>query len=139
MPSRILIIDDEECVRFTFQNLLEDEGYLADSAEDYDSALRKIEAGNYDLIFSDIFLGGKTGVDILREIRKTTDFRPQFVFMTGQPHVETALEAVRLGAFDYLPKPFKSDTLLRVVRMALQHKALTEEKERYRSNLEAIF
>ncbi|MBJ6723778.1 sigma-54 dependent transcriptional regulator [Geomesophilobacter sediminis] len=138
MPSRILIIDDEESVRFTFRNLLEDEGYHADTADDFDSALELIREQSYDLIISDIFLGGKTGVDILREIR-TTDTGPHFVFMTGQPHMETALEAVRLGAFDYLPKPFKSDTLLRVARMALQHKQAIEEKERYRSHLEGIF
>ena len=138
MQPRILVIDDEESVRFTFVNLLNDNGYRADSAADFEESLAKIRAESYDLIFSDIFLGGKTGIDVLREIRKT-DGRPQFVFMTGQPHMESALEAVRLGAFDYIPKPFKSDTVLRVVRMALQHKALTDEKERYRSNLEAIF
>ena len=138
MQARILVIDDEESVRFTFENLLNDNGYRADSAADFDSSLEMIRRESYDLIFSDIFLGGKTGIDILREIRKT-DSRPQFVFMTGRPHMETALEAVRLGAFDYIPKPFKSDTVLRVVRMALQHKALTDEKERYRTNLEAIF
>ena len=138
MQARILIVDDEESIRFTFENLLNDNGYLAESARDFDSALAMIQKGSFDLIFSDIFLGGKTGIDILREIRKT-DGRPQFVFMTGHPHMETALEAVRLGAFDYIPKPFKSETILRVARMALQHKALTDEKERYRSNLEAIF
>ena len=138
MKARILVVDDEESVRFTFVNLLNDNGYHAESAADFDSSLAMIRRESYDLIFSDIFLGGKTGIDILREIRKT-DSRPQFVFMTGHPHMETALEAVRLGAFDYIPKPFKSDTVLRVVRMALQHKALSDEKERYRANLEAVF
>lgn len=139
MKANILIIDDEESIRFTFENLLNDEGYLAESAADFDSALAKIRSGSFDMIFSDIFLGGKTGIDLLREIRGSEARWPQFVFMTGHPHMETAMEAVRLGAFDYLPKPFKSETILRVVRMALQHKALTEEKDRYRSNLEAIF
>ena len=138
MQAKILIIDDEESVRFTFEHLLNDHGYLADSAADFDTALAKIQAGDPDLIFSDIFLGGKSGIDILREIGKTGS-RAQFVFMTGRPDMETALEAVRLGAFDYIPKPFKSESVLRVARMALQHKALTDEKERYRSNLEAIF
>jgi len=138
MPPRILVIDDEESVRFTYESLLKDNGYLVDCAEDFDASLALFEEKSYDLVLSDIVLGGRTGIDVLREIRKT-DRRPQFVFMTGHPRMETAMEAVRLGAFDYIPKPFKSDTVLRVVRMALAHKDLLDEKERYRANLEAIF
>jgi PAS domain S-box-containing protein len=83
-------------------------------------------------------MGGNTGIDILREIKKKKLNCPT-VFITGYPNVETASEAVRLGAYDYLPKPVKNEILLRTVQKALLHKALVDENTKYRSNLEAIF
>ena len=70
MTPKILIIDDEESIRFTFSSFLADEGYLTDTASNYSEALTKIAAGDIDLIFSDILLGGDSGIDILREIRR---------------------------------------------------------------------
>ena len=138
MQSNVLIIDDEENIRESFEMLLSREGYLVSTAPDYETALLKIDEGQFDVVFSDILLGNKTGIDVLREVRKT-DKQMQFIFMTGYPSMDTALEAVRLGAFDYIPKPIKMDTLRRVIAKAVQHQALIEEKERYRQNLDAIF
>ncbi|MEJ2696541.1 MAG: sigma-54-dependent Fis family transcriptional regulator [Candidatus Sulfobium sp.] len=136
---RILVIDDEESIRYTFESFLEDEGYSVDTARDYHEAVGRIGDTDFDLIFADVILpGGKTGIDVIRELRARKQDCP-VIMVTGDPNVESASDAVRLGAFDYIPKPVRQDTLLRVAAMALKHKTVTEEKERYRSNLEAIF
>ncbi len=138
MKEKILVIDDEEGIRFTFNAFLADEGYTVFTAGDYHSALKTVFEKKPDLIFADIILGSHTGIEILREIREKGIMCP-VVIVTGQPNLDTATDSVRLGAFDYLVKPIRYETLLRSARMALEHKALVEEKERYRKNLEAIF
>ncbi|NVM20886.1 MAG: response regulator [Desulfobacterales bacterium] len=143
--AKILVIDDQESIRFTFRSFLVKEGYEVLTAQDYDTALEVISNEPPDLIFADIILGGRTGIDILREV-KNRGLRCPVTMITGAPNVETAAESVRLGAFDYIPKPVRKDALVRAAKMALDHKALTDEKDRieaekekYRSNLEAIF
>ncbi len=136
--ARVLVVDDEESIRFTFDNFLSDEGYDVTIVESYDKALNLIDEKKYDLIFADIILGGKTGIDLLQEIH-TRDHHCPVVMVTGYPNIDTASDSVRLGAFDYLSKPVRQDTLLHAARLALQHKSLQDENERYRSNLEAIF
>ncbi len=107
-------------------------------SKDYDEALRVISDINLDLIFSDILLVGNTGIDILREV-KTRNLNVPVVMITGYPNLETASEALRLGAFDYVSKPIRRDALLHVTKLALNHKALVDENEKYRDNLEAVF
>lgn len=138
MGSKILVIDDEESIRYTFKSFLLDEGYEVLTARNYQEALSAIDTAGLDLIFADILLEGKTGIDVLRET-KERNLRCPVVVITGDPNIDSASEALRLGAFDYIPKPIKQDTLLRITKIALKHKALVDEKERYRSNLEAIF
>jgi PAS domain S-box-containing protein len=136
--SKILIVDDEESIRFTFDSFLSDEGHEVYTAGDYDDALQIISKNGFDLIFMDIVLGGKTGIDLLKKTSRM-NFRCPVVMITGYPNVETASEALRLGAFDYIFKPVKQETLLHTTNMALQYKALQDENEKNRSNLEAIF
>lgn len=138
MKSKILIVDDEENIRLTMKNILLAQGYEIATAEGYDEALSNMDQTDFDLIFTDIILKGKTGVDILREVGKRNLQCPVVMF-TGVPDIENASDAVRLGAFDFLPKPVRLEILLRVAESALRHKALADEKEKYRSNLEAIF
>jgi len=145
MKVKILVIDDEESIRFTFESFLSKEGYGVLTAADFGSALKLINNNIFDLIFADIVLGGHTGLDILKEI-KNRDQPCPVIMITGDPNLETAAEAVRLGAFDYLPKPIRKASIFRVTNQALKHKALLDEKDRidaqrekYRRNLEAIF
>jgi two-component system response regulator HydG len=141
----ILLIEDEEILRFTFKSFLSREGYEVITAEDYDAALKVISESDLDLIIADIVLKGHTGLDVLREVRDK-DMRTPVIMITGKPSIETASEAVRLGAYDYLIKPVEKDGLLRVTGQALRYKAVLEEKDRaeaekekYRSDLETIF
>jgi len=138
MTARILIVDDEENLCFTLERFLVAEGYEVATAEDYSSAMAALEQTAFDLIFADIVLKGRTGIDILREI-KQRQLSSVVVMITGAPTIDSASEAVRLGAFDYLPKPVTQQALIRVTKAALRFKALADEKEKYRSNLAAIF
>ncbi len=137
-PGSILVVDDEESIRFTFQNFLEDEGYRVATAVSYEDAMAIIDADAFDLVYLDIILGGKSGIELLRDIKER---RPatEVIMVTGAPTVETASTALRLGALDYVVKPVRHDTLLRSAAMAFKHIALIRAKESYRLNLEAIF
>ena len=136
--AKILIVDDEESIRFTFESFLSDEGHEVTTAGGYNEALAIISRYEFDLIFMDIVLGGETGIDLLKEI-KNRDMRCPVVMITGYPNVETASAALRLGAFDYIFKPVKQEILLHITAIALRNKALQDENERYRANIEAIF
>ena len=136
--ARILIIDDEENIRFTLKEFFSDEGYEVATAEDYDEAMKRIDVSDFDLILADINLKGKSGIDILEKV-KTEKLDCPVVMITAAPDFDTVSEALRLGAYDYVSKPIQLDLLLHITKTAMKHKALADEKERYRSNLEAIF
>ncbi len=144
--TAILVIDDEESLRSTFQFFLQNEGYSpVITASTYEEALAELNDRHFDLIISDIVLGGSTGIDLLRRVRELGRTCP-VVMITGYPTVETASEAVRLGAFDYIPKPVEKQTLLKTARLALRQHQLEQgqrraeqERERYRTFLETVF
>jgi len=138
MTNRILIIDDEENLCFTLERFLAAEGYEVTTAKTYSSAIAALDQYRFDLVFADIVLKNRTGIDILREI-KQRQLPSEVVMITGMPTIDTAAEAVRLGAFDYLPKPVTQQALIRVAKSALRFKAVSEEKDTYRQNLAAIF
>ncbi len=136
---RILLVDDEEGICFTLGMLLKKEGYQVESASRLEEALEMIENSRFDLAFIDIMLAdGVSGLDLLRTIKKSAP-STQVVMFTGFPQVASAVEAVHLGAFDYITKPVRYETLIAVTRHALSMKALSDERERYRANLDAIF
>lgn len=143
--ARILIVDDEASIRMTFEMFLTREGYgPVTTVTNLDEALMAIEAQEFDLIISDIVLEGGRGTDLLRRIRKNGIECP-VVMITGFPNLNSASEAVRYRAFDYISKPVNKETLLKFVRQALQHwqlekekKQLRKENEKYKRCLEAI-
>ncbi len=143
--ARILIVDDEASIRLTFEMFLARDGYgPITTAATIEEALVAIQTQEFDLIISDIVLEGARGTDLLRKIRKTGILCP-VVMITGFPNLNSAAEAVRYGAFDYISKPVNKETLLRFVRQALQHwelekekKQLLKENEKYKRYLEAI-
>jgi len=95
--QKILLVDDEEGIRFTLGTLLKKEGYLVDVAANLAVARSFLQDTRYDLVFSDIMLEGESGLDLLREIKGSAQ-DAQVVMFTGFPQVESAAEAVRLGA-----------------------------------------
>jgi PAS domain S-box-containing protein len=135
---RVLLVDDEEGILFTLGALLKKEGYLVESAASLAAARALLAENRYDLAFLDIMLGSESGIELLREIKATTP-STQVVMFTGFPQIESASEAVRLGAFDYIAKPIRFETMIAVTRHALSSKALLDERELNRANLAAIF
>jgi len=130
MLDRILLVDDEEGLRFTFEMLLKRAGYTeVKGVSSFEEARDVVSRQSCDLIISDIVLEGATGIDILRHVKETGQNCP-VVMITGYPSIETASEAVRLGAFDYIPKPVKKQALLDVVGRALafRKEQLAEER-----------
>lgn len=138
MMIKILIVDDEENICFTLGRFLSDEGYDVTTTGDFNTALQRINEIEFDLVFADILLKGRSGIDILKAVNKKDSNCP-VVMITGVPTIETASEALRIGAFDYLSKPVLQAGLLKVTKSALRYKRLVDEKEQYKANLEAIF
>lgn len=138
MSAKILVIDDEESIRFTFERFLRAAGHLVTTAASRSEALALLDETDFDVVFADIILEDGTGIEILREI-KARGLTCPVIMVTGDPGVETASDSVRLGAFDYIPKPVNQEVLLHATRTALKFKGVYEEKEHYRNNLEAIF
>ncbi len=144
--THILIVDDEASIRLTFEMFLAREGYgPIVTASTLDEALEAIKNNTFDLIISDIVLEGERGTDLLCKIRESGIECP-VVMVTGFPNLDTAAEAVRYGAFDYISKPVNKETLLKFVRQALNHwelenekKNLQHENEKFKRYLEAIF
>ena len=142
----ILIVDDEESIRITFEMFLKREGYgRITTAATMEEALFVINEERFDLIIRDIVLEGASGTDLLRYIHQTGVQCP-VIMITGFPNLDTAADAVRYGAFDYISKPVNKETLLRFVRQALKHwqlekekSALQKENEKFRHYLEVIF
>jgi len=111
--SAILVVDDEESLRHTFQIFLKRQGYSpVIMAATFEEAVTAMTSQPFDLIISDIVLEGASGIDLLKRARELGLDCP-VVMVTGYPNVETAADAVRLGAFDYIPKPVEKETLLR--------------------------
>jgi PAS domain S-box-containing protein len=145
MNGSVLIVDDEKSIRLGFEIILSDAGYVVLTADGYDQALDILSRQIPDVIISDIILGGKTGIDLLSELKKK-ELNTPVIMITGEPNIDTSTEAVRLGAFDYIPKPIRKKALLRIVHNSLRHKhlldkktKLEEENIKVRQNMEAIF
>ncbi|MFQ5713938.1 MAG: sigma-54 dependent transcriptional regulator [Candidatus Scalinduaceae bacterium] len=138
MKAKILITDDEKSIRLTVKEFLLKEGYDVFTAKNFEEASKIINTEHIDIILADIFLGDKTGIDVLRRVNEKRLNCPVVLF-TGNPNIESASEAVRLGAYDYLVKPIEKEALFHIVCMALRHKALVEEKNKSHVNLEGIF
>ncbi len=117
----ILIVDDEESIRFTFRLLLQQAGYRGVSVEDVPQALHILDTDAIDLVITDVILHGPTGLDLLQRIKERPS-PPPVVVIAGQPDIAAMKRAASLGAFDYLPKPVVKATLLHTVKNALQHR-----------------
>jgi DNA-binding NtrC family response regulator len=121
--SSVLLVDDEPKLRARLQAALADEGLEVVAAGDAREARRLLAARLFDVLVVDNLMPDMTGLDLIRDLARTMPEaeRPQIVMMTAYATVESAIEAMKLGAFDYLQKPFEVDELIVVVRRALEH------------------
>jgi PAS domain S-box-containing protein len=125
--ARVLVVDDEKSIRITLGKFIEEGGHEVHTAEDVERALAKIQDMQFDVIVTDIIMPRIDGVDLLRKLHETSP-NIQVVMITGEPTIDTAAEAVRAGAFDYIPKPISGDAIKKVVSRAAEVKRLQDEK-----------
>ena len=130
--AKILVIDDETIVHESCNRILTEEGYTIDSAYTGQEGFSKIEQESYDLVITDLKMPGISGMEALKKIK---DDNPDIgiIMITGYSTAETAVEAMKLGAFDYLPKPFTPDELITVVSKAFEKKKVLNETKHLES------
>ncbi len=135
-PAQVLIVEDEAGIRLALSGLLRREGYEVAQASDGREAELLLRAGPYDLVLTDLALGnGPSGLDVLRCVRETAPECP-VVMITAHGNEKVAVEAMRLGAEDYVPKPFDNDEIRLVVRRALERTQLARENRLLRERIE---
>jgi two-component system nitrogen regulation response regulator NtrX len=133
MAHEILIVDDEDDIRLLIAGILEDEGYETRDASTTEDALEKIGARRPSLVILDIWLEGSRldGMELLHVIRREHPGLP-VVMISGHGSIETAVQAIKIGAYDYVEKPFKTDRLILIVRRAIEAARLRRENEELR-------
>ncbi len=136
--ARVLIVDDEQSLRDMLSVLLQREGYIVDQACNGEEALKQIAAYSYDLIISDIRMPRLSGIDLLRRLRKQDD-ETTVVMITAFSSTEEAVEAMKLGAYDYITKPFKNDEIRLVIKNALERRQLQRENRQLKQQLKERF
>lgn len=125
--ARVLLVDDEERFRTTMGKLLRKRGFAVEEAGSGHEALVRIQQGDVDVVILDVKMPGMDGIETLREIKKAFPL-VEVIMLTGHATVETAIEGMRLGAFDYLMKPCDIDELVAKVQEAKEKKARHEDK-----------
>jgi len=138
METKILVVDDEQSMREFLGILLEREGYQVDLAESAEAALTRLEAASYDLVLSDVKMPGMDGLTLLARVREMS--RDTAVIMvTAFSTAEQAVEAMKLGAYDYIAKPFNVEEIKIIVRNALDRRSLTRENLRLKEEVQGRY
>jgi DNA-binding NtrC family response regulator len=119
--GRILVIDDEGIVRTSCVRTLKPEGYDVVSAQNGSEGLRMLEERKFDVVLTDLKMPDIDGIEVLRKVRETWP-DTEVIIITGYQTVDTAVKSIKLGAFDYIEKPFTPDTLIAAVTNAMAHK-----------------
>ena len=136
--GRILIVDDELVVRDSLNRMFQDEGYDTRAAASGRDALERLTPGDYDLALLDIRMPGMDGMDLHARLHEI-DPDLMVIIMTGYASVETAVQALKRGAYDYIVKPVDPDELLHLVSKAMEHRGARREVARLRENMQEIF
>jgi DNA-binding NtrC family response regulator len=131
---RVLVVDDEEVIRDVLESLLEREGWNVGVAENAAEAIELFETDPYDVVLLDLMLPDRPGLEVLREIRRR-DPDAVVVIVTAYSSIEGAIQAMREGAFHYIPKPFQNQEVLLTVRKGAEARRLTEENRRLKQEL----
>jgi DNA-binding NtrC family response regulator len=133
-PTSILIVDDEASVRDSLTRWFQEDGYVVDSAENAADALRKLQARRWDLILLDIRMPGMDGMELQQRIN-TLDTGATIIFITAHATVDSAVQALKAGAFDYVTKPVDPEHLTVVVQNAIRQRQLANQNEQLREQV----
>ena len=136
MKSEILVIDDNADIRFLICNILEEKGYTVRSAANYEQALNEINAKLPNLAIVDIKLdkSDKDGIDLLKLLTDKDKSLP-VIMISGHANVQVAVEAIRIGAYEFVEKPFSSEKLLNYIKRALEVTSVKKEKQNFENKL----
>ena len=129
MKTRILVVDDEQDFAEALSERLTIRDYDVTTAFTGQDAIAEITQFNFDIVVLDVKMPGTSGIDVLKEIKNRKPLT-EVIMLTGNATVETAIEGMRLGAFDYLMKPCETDELMNKINRAYEKKAEHEEKIR---------
>lgn len=132
--KKLLIVDDERAIRRTLKEILEFEGYQLDEAEDGEQALQKIRAQHYDLVLMDVKMPKRDGLEVLGIVSQEQPELP-VVMISGHGNIETAVEATKLGAYDFIEKPPDLNRLLVTLRNAVDRSKLVVENKRMKQSI----
>lgn len=135
MSIRVLIVEDESLIRWSLRQKFESRRYEVVEAENGRSGIAALDSGPFDLVMLDYKLPDMTGIDVLKAIR-AADSDAVVIMMTAFSTIETAVEAIKLGAFDYIAKPFEMDQLLHLVDKGLETTKLRREVRELRTRLQ---
>jgi two-component system response regulator PilR (NtrC family) len=123
--GRVMVVDDEENIREVLSNYLESMNYSVDTAEDGQQALQNYKKGDFDLIISDLLMPNIDGLELLKRVREI-DKDVIFLMITGYPSIETAVDAIKKGAYDYITKPFHMEDVKLRIERAFEKRSLKE-------------
>jgi len=124
--SAVLIVDDERSMGIVLSTFLKRKGVQVAEASGFSEALKKIQQERYDVVITDLKMDDGGGVDVLRAVKRLTPATP-VIILTGYATIPSAVETMKLGAFDYLTKPFEPDELLLRIHKALERNSLSSE------------
>ena len=133
MMAKVVLIDDEERLLATLARFLERQGLEVVKAGSFDAVEEHLQPGRFDVLVTDIVMPGFDGMHVLAEVVERRQCREPVILITGEPNLQTASQAVRSGAFDYVQKPVTKDRLLEVVNRGLRHVKLLRERDQAKS------
>jgi len=133
-PKRILVVDDEPAIVSLLSTILREKGWNVTEASSGTEGIEKLERGQFDVILTDLVMPGESGIDLLRAAK---EIHPdvEVILMTGYATADTAIEAMRRGAFHYIGKPLKADEMLNLVEKACAQRRLTRENQFLKSEI----
>lgn len=134
--AKLLIVDDERNLRLVIEKEMSRHGHEAASAADGEAAWEMLEAEDYDVVLCDINMPRLDGIGLLKRIREKGSNQPEIIMLTGQGTVETAITAMKLGAYDYLTKPYRIAELTALVKQAAEKRQLKTDNQRLRAQIE---
>jgi signal transduction histidine kinase len=136
-PARLLVVDDEESLRITTAAILEQEGYVVDTAASGDEAIALMNGDDYDLVLTDLHMEGGDGLTVLNRIRRQAPLTISVV-LTGFASVESAIAALQEGAYDYLVKPCDIESMKHTIRRGVEHRRLMLAEQKARTDLQQL-
>ena len=133
--AKLLVVDDEKNLRLVVQKEMARQGHDVECAEDGETAWTMLEEQDFDVVLCDINMPRLDGMGLLRRTRERSQNPPEVIMLTGQATVESAIEAMKLGAYDYLTKPYRIGELSALVTAAAEKQQLKIDNQRLRAQI----